>query len=449
VSAGANPPARPGKARLLLFAFGDFAFNLHWQSVMLFLLFYYTDALSLPMGVAATTYMVASVWDGIANFGAGLLIDRHQHRINYGRLLSLGALPLGGAFVLAYLPPPFAGAIGIAMVLATHLLFRTAYAVVNVAYLAMSARISADPDDRALVAGARMLSGSAAGVVVALGTIPLGRLVWRGDDAHAFFGAALVFAAVSVAVLLLVGSFYREGVAVAATRPVSGRAAVLSLWRNRAFVTLMTAMLAMVTAVTMLNKSVLYLFKYLAADARAGPPTLAFMALISAVAIPLYMLIGRRVGLRLLWLAAAAGGMGLLLLFGAFEVHGARLMQIFLIAIQVMVVGLNFVFWAMLPNTIEYGERETGTHVEAATFGMAALLQRIGIGLATAILGWGFAGAGYTANVRQSAQTLAGMRAVVIVVPLLFLALSCVAMALSPLGGRARRPAPARGGTVA
>ena len=41
---------RPSKARLLLFAFGDFAFNLFWQSVMLFLLFYYTDALDIPIG---------------------------------------------------------------------------------------------------------------------------------------------------------------------------------------------------------------------------------------------------------------------------------------------------------------------------------------------------------------------------------------------------------------
>ena len=69
---------RPSKPRLLLFAFGDFAFNLYWQSIMLFLLFYYTDALDLPIGVAATTYMVASVWDGIANFVAGVLVDRRH-----------------------------------------------------------------------------------------------------------------------------------------------------------------------------------------------------------------------------------------------------------------------------------------------------------------------------------------------------------------------------------
>lgn len=209
--AAARPSVRPGKARLLLFAFGDFAFNLHWQSVMLFLLFYYTDALSLPMTVAATTYMIASVWDGVANFGAGLLIDRHQHRINYARLLSWGALPLGASFMLTYLPPPVGGALKIAIVLVTHLLFRTAYAVVNVGYLAMSARISADPEDRALVAGGRMLFGSAAAVVVALGTVPLGRFVWgASDNAQAYFGSAVVFGAASVVILILVGWTYRR-----------------------------------------------------------------------------------------------------------------------------------------------------------------------------------------------------------------------------------------------
>jgi GPH family glycoside/pentoside/hexuronide:cation symporter len=84
---------RPSKPRLLLFAFGDFAFNLYWQSVMLFLLFYYTDALNLPIAVAATTYMIASVWDGIANFIAGLLVDRRHATLRYGAILVAGAVP--------------------------------------------------------------------------------------------------------------------------------------------------------------------------------------------------------------------------------------------------------------------------------------------------------------------------------------------------------------------
>src|SRR3954466_14172468 len=114
---------RPSRARLLLFAFGDFAFNLYWQSITLFLLFYYTDALELPIGVAATTYMVASIWDGIANFAAGVLVDRGHDRIRYGALIAAGAAPLGVMFVLTYLPPAATGMWAIAWVFGAHLLF--------------------------------------------------------------------------------------------------------------------------------------------------------------------------------------------------------------------------------------------------------------------------------------------------------------------------------------
>src|SRR4051794_41380438 len=104
---------RPSKPPLLLFAFGDFAFNLYWQSIMLFLLFYYTDAVELPIGVAATTYMIASVWDGIANFAAGILVDRRRGGIRYGLLIVAGAMPLGLTFVLTYMPPPVRGGLGV------------------------------------------------------------------------------------------------------------------------------------------------------------------------------------------------------------------------------------------------------------------------------------------------------------------------------------------------
>jgi sugar (glycoside-pentoside-hexuronide) transporter len=430
--------SRPSKPRLLLFAFGDFAFNLYWQSIMLFLLFYYTDALNLPIRVAATTYMVASIWDGVANFLAGLLVDREHDRFRYGPLLATGAIPLGLSFVLTYFPPPMSGAWAVAIVFAAHLLFRTFYAAVNVPYLAMTARISEDPGDRAFVAGTRMLFGTAAAVVVALGTVPLGRLMTGSGAAGAYFAAAAVFAVAGTAILLLVGATYREGTQPRRPLPDSVLAALVSLARNRGFVALNAAMMAVVVAMTMLSKSVLYYFKYLLADPHAGEIALAWMGLVGGIAIPLWMLLGRFAGLRALWLIAVGLGIAGLLVFAVVPLSGIRTMQLFLIGMQVMAVGIYFVFWAMLPNTIEYGERTTGLHVEGAIFGVAALLQRIAIGIATAILGWGFASAGYVANVRQSAETLERMRETIAIAPLVFLALSWVAMALNPLG-RERR----------
>ena len=429
----------PSKGRLLLFAFGDLAFNLFWQSIMLFLLFYYTDALNLPIGVAATTYMIASVWDGIANFGAGILVDRQHDRFRYGPLLVVGAVPLGLTFVLTYMPPIASGAWAVASVFGAHLLFRTAYAGVNVPYLAMTARVSADPGDRAFVAGMRMLFGTTAAVAVALATVPVGRWLTGSNAAQAYFGAAVLFAVVATAILIIVGATYRESAQPHRPQPRDLRHMILSLVRNRGFVALNAAMMAMIVAITVLSKSVLYYFKYLLNDPEAGQLALASMGLVSGIAIPLWMLLGRYVGLRALWLIAAGFGIIGLVVFSLIHFDGASTMQLFLVGMQVMSVGLNFVFWAMLPNTIEYGERETGFHVEGAVFGMAALLQRIAIGIATAILGWSFATAGYVANVRQTAGTLERMRETVAFVPLVFLALSCVAMAFNPLGRERRR----------
>ena len=432
--------ARPSKPRLLLFAFGDFAFNLYWQSVMLFLLFYYTDALDLPIAVAATTYMIASVWDGIANFIAGLLVDRRHATLRYGAILVAGAVPLGACFMLMYMPPLTTGAAAVAIILGAHLLFRTAYAAVNVPYLAMTARVSADGGDRAFVAGMRMLFGTAAAVVIALCTVPIGRWLTGSTASQSYFGAAALFAAIGTVILIFVGATYREGTTIERPLPGSVRAVLVSLLKNRAFVTLSAAMMAMIVAITVINKSVLYYFKYLLNDPEAGQLALASMGVVSGIAIPLWMVLGRIVGLRALWFITAGLGISALLLFAAIDVHESGLMQLFLIALQVMIVGLNFVFWAMLPNTVEFGEQATGLHVEGAVFGVAALLQRIAIGIATAILGWSFASAGYVANVQQSADTLSGMRATIVVVPVIFLALSCVAMLSNPLGRQPKKP---------
>ncbi|RYY43847.1 MAG: MFS transporter [Sphingomonadales bacterium] len=401
---------------------------------MLFLLFYYTDALGLPVGVAATIFLAASVWDGIANFAAGLLADRHEPRGGLGRLIALGGVPLGLGFMLAYLPPLAPGIWGMVGVFAGHILFRTAYAFLNVPYLAMSARVSADSNDRAFVAGVRMLSGTLAAIVVALGTVPLGTgLLGAQDAANAFFGAAILFALAGAAILAFVGLSYREADVPERAEPVPVLTALRVIAANRAFVTLNLAMMAVIVAVTILNKSVLYYFKYFLHDEASGQLALASMSVVSAVSVPLWMLLRRRIGARGLWFLAAGLASAGLAAFALFDIHRAGVMQAYLMAMQAMIVGLNFVFWAMLPNTIEYGEQRTGLRVEGAVFGMAALLQRVAIGIATAIIGFGFDAAGYVANVEQSAATLTAMRLTIGAVPLAFLAFSCVMMALNPL----------------
>ena len=422
------------RARLTLFAFGDFAFNLYWQSITLFLLYYYTDALELPVTTAALIYSVATVWDGIANFVAGLLSDRWRRRSGYRLLLIVGSVPLGLACVATYLAPWGYGLWPLLLLTAGHLMFRTLYAAVNVAYLVLGARLSDDSGERAYLAGARMVFGTLAWVVVARGTVPIGHWLTSSPVAtDAYFGAALVFAAAATVILLLVGAAARDGKVNEAGAAPDLMAGLRSLAANRAFVTLNLAMMAVTVAIAVLNKSILYYFKYALGDEAAGMQALTWIGLIGLPAMPLWMRLRRRIGTRGLWFFAAGGAViGLAALFSIG--NGAEAAQICLTALQALFVGVQFAFWAMLPNTIEYGEKTTGLRVEGTVFGVAALSQRIAIGFATLILGATFERVGYVANAQPTSAMLEAIRLTMSVAPGLFLALSCLAMALNPLG---------------
>jgi len=429
VTAPALPSRRASRWRLGLFATGDFAFNLYWQSVMLYLLFYYTEAIELPLAVASICYAAASVWDGIVSLAVGVLADRYHRPDQFRRALTLGAVPLGLCFVFAYLPPPMAGTGALVWVVGGHLLFRTAYALVNVPYLAMSARISLDSGDRALVAGARMFCGTVAAVIVALGTVPMARWLTGGAGPTGYAASAAVFAVIASLLLLVVGATYRDGAVPAAASSGSvGRALALA-FRNRAFLTLSAAVMAMIVAVTVLDKSVLYYFKYALDDEKAGQLALGWMMAVSGAAIPLWMLVSRWVGSRGTWFAGIGACIACLLVFVLDDLRQPFSVQLYLVAIQGATVGLHYAFWALLPDTVEWGQRQFGVRSEAVLYGMAALMQRIAIGVGTLLLGFGLG----REDMHYSAASHGGYRLVLALIPLGFLILAGLMMLANPL----------------
>lgn len=403
-------------ARLALFAAGDFGFNLFWQSVMLYLLFFYTEALAIPAAAAGTIFLLASAWDGIASFAVGMAVDRGRWAGRYGRILAWGAAPLGASFALLYLPVE-GGEGALAWALGSQLLFRSAYALVNVPYTAMSARVSLDSGDRATVAGLRMLAGTVAAVVVAGGTIPLGRLL-GGEGVAVYRDAALVLATTGAALIALVGATFADRAPASAGEREPTRRTLAALRRNPRYVALMAAMAAMIVAVTMVDRSVLYYFKYVLGDEGAGRLTLAGMAAVSGLAVPAWMLAARRAGTRATWLAATALCCAGLLAFVAIDVPRVAATQVFLVAMHAAIVGLHFSFWARLPDTL--GEARHGV---AVAFGLAALVQRLAIGVATALLGLGIEG---------GTPGGAALRATIAIVPLGFFLLAGAAMLRRP-----------------
>ncbi|WP_231621658.1 MFS transporter [Sphingomonas sp. 37zxx] len=421
-------PGRPGIPRLLLFSSGDFAFNLYWQSVTLYLLFFYTDTLGLPPAIAGLVYMAGAIWDGVADLIVGIAAERSRR--SYRRFVVLGAVPLGLTFPLLYLLPPFDGAPLVALSIGAQLAFRTLYAVTNVPYAAWSTRVSDDSRDRTLIAGFRLLFGAAAAAVVALGTPWL--LARTGAGGYALVAA--LFAAIATPLLLIVGIATRQATRIApAINQASVARNLAALARNRAFVTLGIAMTAAAIAGAILNQSVLYYFRHVAGDPAGGPATFAAMAAAGVLAVPIWTAITVRIGARAAWIIAATLGLAALAIFAVAGPQAIWLARPFLIAMQMVLTGLGLAGWAMLPNTVDYGEARGGLRVEATAFGVSALLQKLALAAAAMLLGGVYTLLGYDGSVAPDAAAREGIRWLMIAAPAAGLVLSIAAMLANPL----------------
>jgi len=402
IAASHKPVTGIARWRLLAYAGGDFAFNLYWQSVMLYLLFYYTEAVHLSLPAAATCYAVAMAWDGLISLAIGLWVDRYVGSGRMRAMIAWSAAPLGVSFVAAYaLPPAALGHGGLAgwgvfgWVLAGHLVFRTFYGLANIPYLALSAKLGADESgdgNGARLAGWRMLAGTLAAVLVAWGTLPLGTALAGAAGPAAYARAAMAFAILGT--VILVGAVWAVPEGQTPPAPPATLRVLVHAWADRGFVTLGVAMMAMIIAGTMIDKAVLYYFKYHLHDQSAGELALAWMMATGAVAVPAWMALSARTASRVVWFAGVGLGSAALVAFIAGVVAGPVGLKLFLVVVQAALIGMQFAVWALLPGVIARAERRCGTAMGAVIYGYFATLQRVAIGVGTLLLGHVLGGIG-------------------------------------------------------
>ena len=416
---------RLGWGRSLLFASGDFACNLYWQSITFYLLFFYTDTLGLSAAMAGIITMVASVWDGIAGLAIGVAADRRSART----FVQLNALPLALSFVLIYLPVPLSGAWLAGFALIGHMLFRTLYVAVNVPYSALTVRIAPDSASRSRIAGLRMILGASAALIVATGTqVCIGHAPRIG-----YAVAAAAFGVIGTGLLVFVGAMASR-TATAPPEPVkfSLRSAFAAVAGNRAFVCVNLGICGAVASMAVLTRAIPYYFKYEVGDVAAGSHALAMMSIAGVVAIPVWMACAARFGHRVQWqISAAIAAIALVGLLVARPTE-ALPAQILFVLYQGGGQGLFFGFWALIPDVVEHGGRPGGPRMDVLLFAIAALLQKVTMGVAVAVFGALLSAAGYAARDVQPPEVLRALGLMAAGLPLAALVLASAAMLRFP-----------------
>ena len=429
-----TPTAAPRltTGRKIGYGIGDVGFGLVFLTASQFLLYYYTDIVGLSPDVAGWVFGAAIVWDALIDPVMGGIASRTRSR--WGRFrpyLLWGAIPLGIAWSLIFLPTGLTGTMLVIWALGAHLLFRSVYTVASMPYLSLSAAMTEDSGERSTLTAYRLVLQALAGVLVAFATLPLVKVLGGGQVG--FFKVGAIYGAGAAACIMITFMTVREvstGDAIQ-NRP-SFRDMFDAIRSNSAFWLVCGAFLIFAVATVFFNKSLPYFMKYGLGREELMGPALGVYAMSITFTIPIWGQVAKRSSKQ----RAFFIGMSIVLVTYALLWLAPLDFRVWLPLIALLGIGSGAIFlshWAMMPDTVELNEWNTGHRAEGAVFGFVSFVQKSSMGIAAGLLGEVLAYIGYMPNVEQSPETLASLKFIMLAVPAVFAVLSSVAIYYYPL----------------
>lgn len=425
---------RLGWGQKIGYGSGDFAFNLYWQGISLYLFYFYTDVLGLPNAMAGIIYAIGSFWDAGTDPIMGYLADRTRTRWGrYRPYLLFVPIPMALGYIMLLWHPGDMSLTSLGIVaLIGQLVFRLLFTMASTPYSALMARMTKNSEDRAGMAGARMLFAYlGAFSVVALA----GGLLENADkDSNAFMSLAIISGLLATVIFWICFAICREPPEDDAQAPnLTIKQSFASLRQNTPFLIVFAAVVLMTTGTTVIGKTMIYFFEYQMGDRNGAQIALMAFGLTGLLVIPFWTFVTLKTSKRLVWMV---GSFFLSLALLAFLVNPATSQNMVILNYIAMSFGAGafaITFWGMLPDTVEYGEWKTGHRVESMVFGFATFAQKSAVALSALILGVLLDVIGYQAGIVQSEKTLSGLRMIIVFVPLAGVATSVACIYFYPL----------------
>lgn len=401
------------------YAAGDLGFNFAWQSTELYLLFYYVRTLGLSPATASSIFLAGALLDWVTDPLVGTLADRAAPRVPLRLWVIVGGPMSVLLLAAAFTPPPVPVAWVPLVALVTFLALRFAYALGNIPYAALTARMSPLPADHIALTGSRM-QGAAIGGLVAAAIYALLPATAAGAD---FRDGALLLALLAVPAFLATFLGVRERVVPASADPVSAPAnawqtalAVVGLLRRSAELRrLLAAIVAAGLAVTVTNKSLLFLFEAL------GTPRLGFwIALAPSTALllsaPIWARLAERFGRpRVLVIAAVLSVAALLLALG---LGGVPAIAIGTCVAIVGGCGLSIMFWSLVPAAVADCElRMAESGCAGRIYALANMARKLAQALAPQVIAFTLTGSSGSTLMAMAATAAVALAVVTLYPP--------------------------------
>ena len=408
------------------YGLGDFGCNIIYTAMSAFLLFYYTDYAGVSAFAVGAIMMISRVFDGISDLIMGVIVDRTKSRFGKARpwLLRM-CVPFAIAGVLLFsVPSTWSDTPKLIYVFITYNLVSTViYTAINVPYSALNALMTQDPYERSVLSIFRNLLATAGTLTINTFTLPL--VEFFGDNPAAWTKTFMVFGVVAIIAFMINFLGTKERVVSVSDmqngehKDVPFIAGVKALFVNKYWI-LMTLMLALFFLMYAINGgSTVYYAKDILGDKDLVATINGIFNVVQILGMFFIAMLVKKYGKRNIF------ALGLVLdIVGILFLHYLH-SEMWMIVVSSLLRGIGnacggATMWAMVSDTIDYGEWKTGYRTEGLVNSACSFGWKIGNGLGSALLGLILEIGGYVGTAAvQSAEALEAIEFSFIWVPVM------------------------------
>ncbi len=394
----------------IAYGLGDTASNIVFQTVMMFLLLFYTDVVGLSPAVVGTMFLAVRIIDAVTDPLMGAITDRTQSR--WGRfrpyLLWL-SLPFAIISILAFTTPDLTGTSKIIYAFSTYTLLMLAYTAINIPYCALGGVLTADAKERVSVQSYRFVFGMLGGVIVAAATMPMVQWLGQGDNAKGYQLTMTFMSVLGLVLFLLCFLGTKERITLSDDQVPSYKKSFESLWQNDQWRILCLSGLFLLTGQVLKFTLAIYYVKYFLGREDLITPFLTSGVVASmigcAIAQPLAKRVCKIKAYISLQLIAAT------LCAASFFISSDQIVLAFaaFIAWKFFLDMATPLLWAKMADTIDYGHHKTGVRVTGLVYSSIIFFIKLGVALGGALAGWLLSYYDYQPDVEQSQATKDGL----------------------------------------
>ena len=390
------------------FSCGDLAQNLIYQTVSIWLLFFYTNVYGLKPSVSAVMFLVVRIIDVIWDPIVGTFIDKANPRWGkYRSWLIFAGIPLA-AFAILCFWNGFSGSLLYAYI--TYVGMSMCFTLINVPYGALNSSLTRDTDEITILTSVRMFLANLAGLIIK--TLPLviaifAPKVYNADtgrmeavyntpeSAPAWFITMSIFALIGLA--LLIFCFFESKERIVMDEKETENVKVSDLWmelvRNRPLRILSFFFIVSFTTMSISNAADSYFMSYNIGATPLMTTAFMWMGTIPAfVFLPMVPAIKRRIGKAGMFrLFLGISIIGMLLMYLVVSVPSLKACFPLLCVVQFVksagVLVATGYMWARVPEVVTFGEYTTGRRVAAIVNALICIFMKAGMALGGVIPG--------------------------------------------------------------